>query len=136
MYRRLATVVVCAGFMSGLMSGMTALAESAVTAYPKVKVTVPADQVKSGKAEQREGTLNLDADSKNVLFVVKEAVQRTVPYGQISGLQFFMANHLLRIIYRDGSGRQNYVDFELPQSSQADLLKQLQAETGIAVRLT
>lgn len=132
MYRNFATVVVCAG----LMAGMTASAESAVTAYPKVKLTIPAEQTKSGKVEQREGTLNLDADSKNVLFVVKESVQRTIPYGQISGLQFYMANHLLRILYRDGSGRERYTDLELPGSSQAELLKRLQAETGVAVRLT
>ncbi|GGG98669.1 hypothetical protein GCM10011586_12630 [Silvibacterium dinghuense] len=132
-------VVVCAGLLAGTMGGRTARAEApagAVATYPRVKLTIPAEQAKSGKVEQLEGTLNLDADSKNVLFVVKEAVQRTIPYGQISGLQFYMANHLLRILYRDGAGRERYVDMELPQSSQADLLKQLQAETGIPVRLT
>jgi hypothetical protein len=47
-----------------------------------------------------------------------------------------MANHMLRILYRNGNGQDQSVDMDLPGSEQPDLLKQLQAQTGIAVRLS
>jgi hypothetical protein len=81
-------------------------------------------------------TLNLDPDSKNVLFVMKESVKKTIPYGKISSLEFYMANHLLRIQYRDSSGAPAYVDMDLPGGTQPNLLKEIQAETGIAVHLS
>jgi hypothetical protein len=47
-----------------------------------------------------------------------------------------MANHMLRILYRNGNGQDQSVDMDLPGSEQPDLLKQLQAQTEIAVRLS
>ena len=95
-----------------------------------------ADKAKAGKSDKVEGTLNLDADSKNVLFVVNERVKKTIPYRNISALEFYMANHILRIVYKNGSGNEQYVDMDLPGSEQPDLLKQIQAQTGIAIRLS
>jgi hypothetical protein len=67
---------------------------------------------------------------------VNESVRKTIPYQSISSLQFFMADHLLRIIYRNGRGEEQYVDMDLPGERQPDLLKQIQAQTGIAIRLS
>jgi len=122
--------------LAGSALAIPASAQSKVTTYKKVKMCVAADQSKSGKAAKVEGTLNLDPDSKNVLFVVKESVKKTIPYGNISSLEFYMANHMLRILYRNGSGEAQYLDMDLPGSEQPGLLKQLQAQTGIAVRLS
>jgi hypothetical protein len=122
--------------LAGLVLVMPASAQSDVSTYKKVKLCVAAEQSKSGKSAKVEGTLNLDPDSKNVLFVVNERVKKTIPYRNISALQFFMANHLLRILYRSGSGEEQYIDMDLPGERQPDLLKQIQAQTGIAIRLS
>ena len=128
----------CASFavIAALALALPASAQSKVTTYKKVKMCISGDPSKSGKAERVEGTLNLDPDSKNVLFVVKESVTKTIPYQNISSLEFYMANHLLRIQYKNGSGQDQYVDMDLPGSEQPDLLKQIQAQTGIAIRLS
>jgi hypothetical protein len=122
--------------IAGLALATSASAQSKVTTYKKIKMCVAANQSQSGKASTVQGALNLDPDSKNVLFVVNESVQRTIPYKSISSLEFYMANHTLRILYRNGTGQDQYVDMTLPGSEQPDLLKQIQAQTGIAVRLT
>jgi len=122
--------------LAGLTLVVSASAQSTVSTYKKVKLCVSADQSKSGKAAKVEGTLNLDPDSKNVLFIVNERVKKTIPYRNISSLEFYMANHLLRILYRNGSGAEQYIDMDLPGERQPDLLKQLQAQTGIAIRLS
>jgi hypothetical protein len=122
--------------LAGLTLVVSASAQSTVSTYKKVKLCVSAEQSKSGKAAKVEGTLNLDPDSKNVLFVVNESVKKTIPYRNISSLEFYMANHLLRILYRNGSGAEQYIDMDLPGAHQPDLLKQLQAQTGIAIRLS
>jgi hypothetical protein len=123
--------------IAGLALAVSASAQNTtVSTYKKVKLCVAADQSKQGKAGKIEGTLNLDPDSKNVLFVVNEKVNKTIPYGNISSLEFYMANHLLRILYRNGSGEEHYVDMDLPTGEQPNLLKQLQAQTGIAIRLS
>jgi hypothetical protein len=111
-------------------------AQSNVSTYKKVKLCVAADKTKTGKTEKVEGTLNLDADSKNVLFVVNESVKKTIPYRNISSLEFYMTNHILRILYKNGNGEDQYVDMDLPGEHQPDLLKQIQAQTGIAIRLS
>ena len=120
----------------GLTLAASASAQNTVTTYKKVKLCVAASQERAGKSEKIEGTLNLDADSKNVLFVVNEKVKKTIPYRNISSLEFYMANHILRIMYRNGSGEEQYVDMDLPGAEQPDLLKQIQAQTGIAIRLS
>lgn len=120
----------------GLALAIPATAQNTVTTYKKVKLCATADKAKAGKSDKIEGTLNLDADSKNVLFVVNESVKKTIPYGNISALEFYMANHILRIIYKNGSGDEQYVDMDLPGAEQPDLLKKIQAQTGIAVRLS
>jgi hypothetical protein len=122
--------------IAGLTLAVSASAQNTVTTYKKVKLCVTANQTKSGKSEKVEGTLNLDPDSKNVLFVVNESVKKTIPYGTISSLEFYMANHVLRIMYRNGNGEEQYADMDLPVSEQPDLLKKIQAQTGVAVRLT
>ncbi|HTV14542.1 MAG TPA: hypothetical protein VME68_07490 [Acidobacteriaceae bacterium] len=122
--------------LTGLTLPCTASAQSTVSTYKNVKLCVAADQSKSGKPGKVDGTLNLDPDSKNVLFVVNESVKKTIPYGKISALEFYMADHLLRIEYRDGSGASTYVDMNLPDGTQPTLLKEIQAETGIAIHLT
>jgi hypothetical protein len=119
-----------------LTASATAQTTTAVTTYKKVKLCLAADKSKQGKAEKIEGTLNLDPDSKNVLFVVNEKVNKTIPYHNISSLEFYMANHMLRILYHNGMGEETYVDMDLPTGEQPDLLKQLQAQTGIAIRLS
>lgn len=119
----------------GLTLIVSASAQNTVTTYKNVKLCVAANQAKAGKPEKIEGTLNLDPDSKNVLFVVNESVKKTIPYGNISSLEFYMANHILRIKYRNGAGEEQYADMDLPVSEQPDLLKKIQAQTGIAVRL-
>jgi len=120
----------------GLTLAIPASAQSNVITYKKIKLCVAADKSKSGKPAKVEGTLNLDPDSKNVLFVVNEKVKKTIPYHNIASLEFYMANHMLRILYRNGNGQEQSVDMDLPGSEQPDLLKQLQAQTGIAVRLS
>jgi|SRR5271157_3206369 len=122
--------------ITGLALAIPASAQSKVTTYKKVKLCVAADKSKSRKAAKVEGTLNLDPDSKNVLFVVNEKVKTTIPYGNISSLEFYMANHMLRILYKNGSGEDQCVDMDLPGGEQPDLLKQIQAQTGIAIRLS
>jgi hypothetical protein len=67
---------------------------------------------------------------------VNERVNKTIPYQRIASLEFSMANHMLRILYRNGNGQEQSVDMDLPGSEQPDLLKQLQAQTGIAIRLS
>jgi hypothetical protein len=123
-----------------LIAGLTligsASAQTTVSTYKKVRLCISADKSKQGKSEKIEGTLNLDPDSKNVLFVVNEKVNKTIPYRNISSLEFYMANHTLRILYRNGRGEDQYVDMNLPTGEQPDLLKQLQAQTGIAIRLS
>jgi hypothetical protein len=122
--------------IAGLALTVSASAQTTVSTYKKVKLCTSADKSKQGKAEKIEGTLNLDPDSKNVLFVVNEKVNKTIPYRNISSLEFYMANHMLRILYRNGSGEEAYLDMDLPTGEQPDLLKQLQAQTGIAIRLS
>ena len=122
--------------IAGLALTASATAQTTVTTYKKVKLCVSADKSKQGKSSKLEGTLNLDPDSKNVLFVVNEKVNKTIPYRNISSLEFYMANHMLRILYRNGTGEESYVDMDLPTGEQPDLLKQLQAQTGIAIRLS
>jgi hypothetical protein len=122
--------------LAGLTLTAPASAQSTVSAYKNVKLCVTSDQTKSGKPGKLDGTLNLDPDSKNVLFVVNESVKKTIPYGKISSLEFYMANHLLRIQYHDGSGASTYVDMDLPGGTQPNLLKEIQAETGIAIHLS
>ena len=122
--------------IAGLALTVSASAQTSVTTYKKVKLCVSTDKSKQGKAAKVEGTLNLDPDSKNVLFVVNEKVKKTIPYRNISSLEFYMANHMLRIAYRSGNGEEQYVDMDLPTGKQPDLLKQLQAQTGIAIRLS
>jgi hypothetical protein len=122
--------------LAGLTLALPASAQNSVSTYKKVKLCVAADKTKTGKAEKVEGTLNLDADSKNVLFVVNESVKKTIPYRNISSLEFYMANHILRILYKNGNGEEQYVDMDLPGERQPDLLKQIQAQTGIAIRLS
>jgi hypothetical protein len=124
------------GLLMGLTLPLSAWAQSAVSTYKNVKLCVTADQTKSRKPGKLDGTLNLDPDSKNVLFVVNESVKKTIPYGKISSMEFYMGVHLLRIQYRDGSGAATYVDMDLPDGVQPDLLKEIQTETGIAVRLS
>jgi len=121
---------------AGLTLVIPASAQNQVTTYKKVKMCVSADKSKSGKAAKVEGTLNLDPDSKNVLFVVNQSVKKTIPYRNISSLEFYMANHMLRILYKNGGGEDQYVDMDLPGAEQPDLLKQIQAQTGIAIRLS
>jgi len=120
--------------IAGLALVIPASAQSNVITYKKIKLCSAAD--KSGKSAKVEGTLNLDPDSKNVLFVVNERVNKTIPYQRIASLEFYMANHMLRILYRNGNGQEQSVDMDLPGSEQPDLLKQLQAQTGIAIRLS
>jgi hypothetical protein len=122
--------------LTGLTLAVPVSAQSSVTTYKNVKQCMTADQSKSGKAGKLDGTLNLDPDSKNVLFVVNQAVKKTIPYGKISSLEFYMANHLLRIQYRDGNGSPAYVDMDLPGGLQPALLKEIQSETGIAIHLS
>ena len=122
--------------IAGLALTVSASAQTTVTTYKKVKLCVSAEKSNQGKAGKLEGTLNLDPDSKNVLFVVNEKVNKTIPYRNISSLEFYMANHLLRILYRNGGGEETYIDMDLPTGEQPDLLKQLQAQTGIAIRLS
>jgi hypothetical protein len=130
------TSFTASALLLGLTLAVSASAQSSVSTYKKVKLVVAAEQSKTGKAALVEGTLNLDPDSRNVLFVVDESVRKTIPYQNISSLQFFMANHLLRILYRNGSGVEQYIDMDLPGERQPDLLKQIQAQTGIAIRLS
>lgn len=66
---------------------------------------------------------------------MNESVKKTIPYGSISALEFYMANHILRIIYKNGSGNEQYVDMDLPGAEQPDL-KRRQAQTGSAIRLS
>lgn len=120
----------------GLTLSVPASAQSAVSTYKNVRLCISADQTKSGKAGKLQGTLNLDPDSKNVLFVVNEGVKKTIPYRNISSIEFYMANHLLRIQYRDGSGAPSFVDMALPGGTEPDLLKTIQAQTGIAIHLS
>lgn len=122
--------------LTGLTLALTASAQSTVSTYKNVKLCVTSDQTKSGKPGKMDGTLNLDPDSRNVLFVVNESVKKTIPYGKISALEFYMANHTLRIQYHDGSGASTYVDMDLPDGTQPNLLKEIQAETGIAIHLS
>ena len=122
--------------IAGLALTHSASAQTTVITYKKIKLCLAADKSKQGKPEKLEGTLNLDPDSKNVLFVVNQKVNKTIPYRNISSLEFYMANHMLRILYRNGSGEETYVDMDLPSGEQPDLLKQLQAQTGIAIRLS
>jgi hypothetical protein len=122
--------------LTGLTLTTPAFAQSTVSTYRNVKLCVAADQTRSGKPGKLDGTLNLDPDSKNVLFVVNESVKKTIPYRKISSLEFYMANHLLRIQYRDGSGSPAYVDMDLPGDTQPNLLKEIQTETGIAIHLS
>jgi hypothetical protein len=124
------------GLLLGLTLSLSAAGQSTVSTYKNVKLCVTADQTKSRKPGKLDGTLNLDPDSKNVLFVVNESVKKTIPYGKISSMEFYMGVHLLRIQYRDGSGAATYVDMDLPGGVQPDLLKEIQTETGIAVRLS
>ena len=130
--------IFCASFalLTGLTLAVPASAQSPVSTYKNVRMCVPGDLTHSGKAGKVDGTLNLDPDSKNVLFVVNESVKKTIPYRNISALEFYMANHLLRIQYRDGSGSDQYVDMDLPGGSQPELLKTIQAQTGIAIHLS
>lgn len=121
--------------LSALVLTLSASAQN-VSTYKKVKLFVTADQPQSGKPSTIEGTLNLDPGSKNVLFVVKESVKKTIPYRSISSLEFYMARHVLRILYHDGNGAEQYIDMVLPGETQADLLKQIQAQTRIAIRLS
>jgi hypothetical protein len=130
------TSLTASALLLGLSLVVSASAQSSVSTFKKVKLCVSADQSKTGKAAEIEGTLNLDPDSKNVLFVVNESVRKTIPYQNISSLQFYMSNHLLRILYRNGSGAEQYIDMDLPGERQPDLLKQIQAQTGIAIRLS
>jgi hypothetical protein len=123
--------------LAGLTLAPSASAQSTVSTYKKVKLcATTTDQAKKGKADKIEGTLNLDPDSKNLLFVVNEKVQKTIPYRNISALEFYMANHLLRVQYKNGNGESQYIDMDLPGEHQPDLLKQIQAQTGIAIRLS
>ncbi|HTD55951.1 MAG TPA: hypothetical protein VK670_11255 [Silvibacterium sp.] len=122
--------------IAGLALTVSASAQTTVSTYKRVRLCTSADKSKQGKAGKIEGTLNLDPDSKNVLFVVNEKVDKTIPYRNISSLEFYMANHMLRILYRNGSGEETYVDMDLPTGEQPNLLKQLQAQTGIAIRLS
>jgi hypothetical protein len=124
------------GLLIGLTLPLSASAQSTVSTYKNVKLCVTADETKSRKPGKLDGTLNLDPDSKNVLFVVNESVKKTIPYGKISSMEFYMGVHLLRIQYRDGSGAATYVDMDLPDGVQPDLLKEIQTETGIAIRLS
>jgi hypothetical protein len=121
--------------LSALVLTLSASAQN-VSTYKNVKLFVTADQPQGGKPATIEGTLNLDPSSKNVLFVVKESVKRTIPYRSISSLEFYMARHVLRVIYHDGNGAEQYIDMILPGGQQADLLKQIQAQTRIAIRLS
>jgi hypothetical protein len=129
-------LVASVALLAGLTLTASASAQSRVSTYKNVKLCVAADQTKSGKPGKLDGTLNLDPDSKNVLFVVNESVKKTIPYGKISSLEFYMAYHLLRIQYRDGSGAAAYVDMDLPDGTQPELLKEIQSETGVAVHLS
>jgi hypothetical protein len=122
--------------IAGLALSLSVSAQTTVITYKKIKLCQGADKSKQGKSEKLEGTLNLDPDSKNVLFVVNEKVKKTIPYRNISSLEFYMSNHMLRILYRNGSGEEQYVDMDLPSGEQPDLLKQLQVQTGIAIRLS
>jgi len=130
------TICASLALLAGLVLVIPASAQNQVTTYKKVKMCVSADKSKSGKAAKVEGTLNLDPDSKNVLFVVNDSVKKTIPYGSISSLEFYMANHMLRILYSNGSGKDQYVDMDLPGVEQPGLLKQIQAQTGVAIRLS
>jgi hypothetical protein len=121
--------------LAGLLLLLPASAQNDVSTYKKVKLCTASDSSKAGKPATVEGTLNLDPDSKNVLFVVNESVKKTIPYQKISSLQFYMANHMLRILYRDGSGTEQYLDMDLPGNLEPALLKQIQSQTGIAIRL-
>jgi hypothetical protein len=121
---------------TGLTLAVPASAQSSVATYKNVKLCMTANETKSGKVGKLDGTLNLDADSRNVLFVVNQAVKKTIPYGRISSMEFYMANHLLRIQYRDGGGTATYVDMDLPGDTQPALLRQIQSETGIMIHLT
>jgi hypothetical protein len=129
-------IVASLALLTGFALALPVSAQSTVTTYKKIKLCVAADKSKSGKASTVEGTLNLDPDSKNVLFVVNQSVKKTIPYRNISGLEFYMANHMLRILYKNGGGEEQFVDMDLPGSEQPDLLKQIQAQTGIAIRLS
>jgi hypothetical protein len=122
--------------LTGLTLSLSASAQSTVSTYKDVRLCVAADQTRSGKPGKLDGTLNLDPDSKNVFFVVNESVKKTIPYRKISSLEFYMANHLLRIQYHDGSGASTYVDMDLPGGIQPNLLKEIQTETGIAIHLS
>jgi hypothetical protein len=122
--------------LTGLTLSVSASAQSDVSTYKNVRLCVGADQTKTGKAGKLEGTLNLDPDSKNVLFVVNEGVKKTIPYHTISSLEFYMANHVLRIEYKDGSGAVAFVDMDLPGGTEPELLKTIQAQTGIAIHLS
>src|ERR1700735_592448 len=116
------TTLTASALLLGLTLAVSASAQSSVCTYKQVKLVVGAAPSNAGKANLVEGTLNLDPDSRNVLFVVNESVRKTIPYQSISSLQFFMADHLLRIIYRNGRGEEQYVDMDLPGERQPDLL--------------
>ncbi|MBT9331782.1 hypothetical protein [Paracidobacterium acidisoli] len=107
-----------------------------MSTYKKVKLLENTASSKANAAASIEGTLNLDPDSKNVLFIVNESVKKTIPYRNISSIDFYMANDTLRILYRDGSNAEAYLDMDLPKHLEPELLKQLQAQTGIAIHLS
>lgn len=119
-----------------LFLGLTITASAQVSAYNNVKLF---EQHVSGGKEKTNlvsGTLNFDPNHKNVIFVVKENVRRTVPYQSIFEIDYYMSKHILRIQYKNSTAQPDYVDFDLPDDHRAELIKQLQAQTGIAVRLT
>ncbi len=106
-----------------------------VSAYKNVRLVTPASSEKGGKASTVAGTLNLDPEHKNMLFVVKDNVRQTVPYRSISTLNYYMENHLLRVEFRGVAGEAQYLDMDLPSNRQHDVLRSIQDQTGIAVRL-
>jgi hypothetical protein len=139
--KKLIAPLALTALLAGLTLAPTVSAQSTVSTYKKVKLctVAAADPSKKGKNDKNdkiEGTLNLDPDSKNLLFVVNEKVQKTIPYGNISALEFYMANHLLRVQYKNGNGEAQYIDMDLPGEHQPELLKQIQTQTGIAIRLS
>jgi hypothetical protein len=104
----------------------------AVSTYKNVKVC---EHAADKKAPEAAGTLNLDPEQRNLLFVVRDSVRQTIPYQAIFSLEFYMQNHLLRVLYRGHDGQERYLDLDLPRDRQHDVLKSIQDQTGLAVRL-
>jgi hypothetical protein len=106
-----------------------------VSSYRNVKLYSHEDPDGKGKPAKLTGTLNLDAGQKSLLFVVRNTVQQTVPYRRITTMGFEMKDRVLRVEYKAEAGQPPYIDMELPSGKQEQVLRAIQDQTGIIVRL-